>query len=120
MVSNTRSFISTLSERHDFTEISEIGRGGMGVVYRAFDEKLQRYVAVKQLLTELLDEETGLARFCAEMVTLGRIRHSAVVIIHFAEVKENGDAYFVMVYVKGYKLATLIRDDRDRGHRYKV
>ena len=120
MVSNTRSFISTLSERHDFTEISEIGRGGMGVVYRAFDEKLQRYVAVKQLLTELLDEETGLARFRAEMVTLGRISHSAVVKIHFAEVTENGDAYFVMDYVQGDNLATLIREHREWGNRFTV
>ncbi|MGP5561543.1 serine/threonine-protein kinase [Corynebacterium casei] len=120
MVSNTHSFISTLSERHGFTEISEIGRGGMGVVYRAFDEKLQRYVAVKQLSTELLDEETGLARFRAEMVTLGRISHSAVVKIHFAEVTENGDAYFVMDYVQGENLSTLIRRHREWGNRFTV
>src|SRR5690625_6867057 len=92
MVSNSREFIATLSKSHGFTDISEIGRGGMGVVYRAFDVRLQRFVAVKQLLTELLDEETGLARFQAEMVTLGRISHSAVVKIHFADVTENGDA----------------------------
>ncbi|MDO5506822.1 MAG: serine/threonine-protein kinase [Corynebacterium casei] len=120
MVSNTRNFISTLSERHGFTDISEIGRGGMGVVYRAFDVKLQRYVAVKQLSTELLDEETGLARFRAEMVTLGRISHSAVVKIHFAEVTENGDAYFVMDYIQGDNLATLIRSHREWGNRFTV
>lgn len=120
MVSNSREFIATLSKRHGFTDISEIGRGGMGVVYRAFDVRLQRFVAVKQLLTELLDEETGLARFQAEMVTLGRISHSAVVKIHFADVTENGDAYFVMDYIEGSNLATLIRNHREWGNRFTV
>lgn len=120
MVSNSRDFIATLSKRHGFTDISEIGRGGMGVVYRAFDVRLQRFVAVKQLLTELLDEETGLARFQAEMVTLGRISHSAVVKIHFADVTEYGEAYFVMDYIEGSNLATLIRNHREWGNRFTV
>lgn len=120
MVSNIPSFISTLSARHGFTNISEIGRGGMGVVYRAFDATLQRYVAVKQLSTELLDEETGLARFRAEMVTLGRISHSAVVKIHFAEVTDSGDPYFVMDYIQGDNLAMLIRNHREWGNRFTV
>lgn len=120
MSSNPPDFISALSTRHRFTDITEIGRGGMGVVYRAFDPTLERYVAIKQLSTELLDEKTGLARFRAEMITLGRINHSAVVKIHFADVTEQGEPYFVMDYIEGDNLAMLIRSRREWGNRFTV
>lgn len=120
MISNPSSFASILTERYHFTDISEIGRGGMGVVYRAFDPTLERYVAVKQLSTELLDEQSGLIRFRAEMVTLGRINHSAVVKIHFADVTDQGDPYFVMDYIQGDNLAMLIRKRREWGSRFTV
>ncbi|WIM69183.1 serine/threonine-protein kinase [Corynebacterium suedekumii] len=117
---NSSDFRDTLTARHGYTDIVEIGRGGMGVVFRAWDPKLRRNVAVKQLSTELLDEESGRRRFESEMVTLGRISHSAVVKIHFADFTDTGDAYFVMDYIPGQDLGSLLRQRREWNLRFTV
>lgn len=113
-----------LQERHGLTSFKEIGRGGMGVVYKAWDAALQRHVAVKALSTELLDE-AGLRRFTTEMQTLGKIRHSAIVSIHYSGVLDDegegpAGAYFVMDYVPGGTLAERIRDRREWGNHFSV
>lgn len=113
-------FFDVLRERHGFTNIEEIGRGGMGVVYRATDPKLERQVAVKLLSTELLDAESSLARFESEMRTLAKIKHSAVVTIHSADTLDDGRAYFVMDYIDGDDLASLIRSRREWGNRFTI
>lgn len=113
-------FFDILREKHGFTDIHEIGRGGMGVVYRAYDPRLHRHVAVKLLSTELLDADSSLARFESEMRTLAQINHSAVVAIHSAHTLDGGGAYFVMDYIDGDDLASLIRVRRQWGNRFTV
>ncbi|MDO5669654.1 MAG: serine/threonine-protein kinase [Corynebacterium sp.] len=113
-------FFEVLRERHDFTDIEEIGRGGMGVVYRARDPKLDRRVAIKLLSTELLDAAASLARFESEMRTLAKIKHSAVVTIHSADTLDDDRAYFVMDYIDGDDLASLIRTRREWGNRFTI
>src|SRR3989442_288039 len=65
-----------------FTLEGEIGRGGMGVVYRARDERLKRGVAVKVLPPELAFREEIRIRFLREAETAARLSHPHIVPIH--------------------------------------
>jgi serine/threonine-protein kinase len=86
----------------------EIGRGGMGVVYRAHDEKLKRTVAVKVLPPELAFRRDIRARFVREAETAARLSHPNIVPIH--TVGESDDlVYFVMGYVDGESLSVRIK-----------
>lgn len=120
MMESTQSFISHIRERYGYSHIEEIGRGGMGVVFKAHDPHLERYVAVKQLSTDLVGDDSARARFTSEMKTLARISHSAVVNIHSAGITDDGSAYFIMDYVKGRDLSTLIRERTQWGKAFSV
>ncbi len=86
-----------------FTIEGEIGRGGMGVVYRARDEKLKRRVAIKVLPPELAFQAEIRARFTREAETAARLSHPHIVPI-YAVGEGNGLVYFVMGYVDGESL----------------
>ena len=61
--------------------LERIGRGGMGTVYRAIDETLDRYVAVKVLNADFGDADL-LKRFRAEALTLARLNHPGIATIY--------------------------------------
>jgi serine/threonine-protein kinase len=91
-----------------YTLEGEIGRGGMGVVYRARDERLQRRVAIKVLPPELAFSSEIRQRFTREAQTAARLSHPHIVPIH--DVGEgNGIVYFVMGLIEGESLAARIR-----------
>jgi serine/threonine-protein kinase len=91
-----------------YTIEGEIGRGGMGVVYRARDERLKRTVAIKVLPPELAYRPDIRARFMREAETAARISHPNVVPIH--SVGEADDlVYFVMGLVEGESLAVRLK-----------
>jgi serine/threonine protein kinase len=84
--------------------IEEIGRGGMGVVYRARQLGLQRVVALKMVLTGFHAEPKNLARLRAEAAALARLQHPNIVQIY--DVGEaDGRPYFVFEFVAGGSLA---------------
>jgi serine/threonine protein kinase len=86
----------------------EIGRGGMGVVYRARDERLKRLVAIKVLPPELAYRPDIRARFIREAETAAGISHPHIVPIH--SVGEADDlVYFVMGLVEGESLAVRLK-----------
>jgi serine/threonine-protein kinase len=91
-----------------FSLQSELGRGGMGIVYLARDVLLERPVAIK-LLAPALGRRDGMRRrFLREARTAARCFHPHIVPIH--EVAESGDlAWFVMGYVPGETLADRLR-----------
>jgi serine/threonine protein kinase len=91
-----------------FTIESEIGRGGMGVVFRARDEKLKRTVAIKVLPPELAYRRDIRARFVREAETAARLSHPNIVPIH-AVGEANDLVYFVMGYVDGESLGLRIK-----------
>jgi serine/threonine protein kinase len=91
-----------------YTIEGEIGRGGMGVVYRARDERLHRRVAVKVLPPELAFQKEIRERFTREAQTAARLSHPHIVPIH--DVGEGkGIVYFVMGLIEGESLAARIR-----------
>ncbi|TFG51583.1 MAG: serine/threonine protein kinase, partial [Gemmatimonadales bacterium] len=86
-----------------FTLEGEIGRGGMGVVYRARDERLKRRVAIKVLPPELAFQKDIRARFTREAETAARLSHPHIVPIYTVG-EGNSLVYFVMGYVDGESL----------------
>jgi hypothetical protein len=87
-----------------------IGRGGMGIVLRAFDEKLHRVVAVKVMAAQLATNATARKRFQREAQAAAAVSHDHVVTIHAVE-EANGLPYLAMHYVAGLSLQQ--RLDRD-------
>ncbi len=92
-----------------YTVDGEIGRGGMGVVYNARDERLKRQVAVKVLPPELAFREEIRIRFLREAETAARLSHPHIVPIHTVGEGPDGLVYFVMAYVDGESLAAKLK-----------
>ena len=90
--------------------VSELGRGGMGVVYKAHEESLNRFVAIK-VLGEHLEEDTEyVERFLREAQSAAQLNHPNIVQI-YAVSEEEGRHYFVMEYVSGRSLQEILRTD---------
>jgi len=88
--------------------LAKLGEGGMGVVYKAEDTKLDRTVALKFLPVRLMENETEKARFLQEAKAASAINHPNVCVIH--DIKEHEDQQFiVMEYIEGVTLRQKIR-----------
>ena len=84
--------------------IEDIGRGGMATVYRAFDPRFKRDVAVKVMTQDLLEDPTLRARFEREAQTIANLEHPAIVPVYdFGE--EDGRPYLVMRLMTGGTLS---------------
>jgi tRNA A-37 threonylcarbamoyl transferase component Bud32 len=88
--------------------IETLGRGGMGVVYRANDRTLKREVALKILRDDLRGEQRVLARFRREAETFARLDHPNIVHIHSVGVIEQ-IPFIAMEYIAGETLASRLR-----------
>ncbi len=90
--------------------IGLIGRGGMGVVFKAFDQSLNRNVAVKVLEPSLAHVGAARQRFAREAQTMASISHENVIPI-FAVAEHAGLPYFVMEYADGGTLEQRIAEE---------
>ncbi len=88
--------------------LEQIGRGGMGSVYRAYDPELQREVALKRLRARAMGLD-GRARFEQEARAMASLSHRNVVAVYDVEVLEDGQLVLVMEYADGPTLRTWIR-----------
>src|SRR5436190_15230565 len=79
-----------------------IGRGGMGIVLRAFDETLHRVVAIKVMAAQLASSGIARKRFTREAQAAAAVSHDHIVTIHAVE--EGPSPYMVMQYVPGVSL----------------
>jgi len=91
-----------------YTLEGEIGRGGMGVVYRARDEQLKRRVAIKVLPPELAFQQDIRERFKREAQTAGQLLHPHIVPIYSVG-EAKGIVFFVMGYVDGESVAGRVK-----------
>ncbi len=88
----------------------QIGRGGMGLVYRAFDPALEREVAIKIIHTAKLNFSDQITRFAAEAKALAQLCSPNVVQVHDYH-PDPLQPYLVMEYVRGRSLSVVLRED---------
>ena len=88
--------------------LGELGRGGMGVVYKARQEKVNRLVALKMVLGSGFASPEARVRFLLEGELLGRLQHPNIVQI-FDVATFDGQPYFALEYVEGGSLADLLK-----------
>src|SRR3972149_8245600 len=91
----------------DFRILGEIGRGGMGIVYEAFQESLGRHVAVKVLPRQSLLDPKQLQRFEREAQTAARLPHTNIVPL-FGVGEQEGFHYLVMQLIRGVSLDAVL------------
>ena len=88
----------------DYELLYELGRGGMGVVFKARDVKLNRFVAVKMILPGAMPDETDLERFQTEASAAARLSHPNIVAVH-AVGQQDRRWYYCMDLIEGPSLA---------------
>jgi len=97
-----------------------LGRGGMAEVWKAFDTQLQRFVALKILHADLLNDPNFISRFEREAQVIASLHHPNIVQIYDFHISrppesDNTIAYMVMDYVEGITLSEYIRNTARRG-----
>ncbi len=99
----------------DYEVLAEIGRGGMGIVYRARQKKLDRIVALKVLpaLLGVVRPEAS-ARFRREAALAARLKHTSIIAVHdFGEI--DGTMFYAMELVEGRSLRDVLREINEAG-----
>jgi eukaryotic-like serine/threonine-protein kinase len=96
-----------------YTVGDRLGIGGMSTVYRAFDSRLEREVAIKLLAEHLAEDETFVSRFRREALAAARLVHPNIVqVFDFGLDEPTGQHFIVMELVNGPSCAQLLRDRR--------
>ncbi|OAI42062.1 hypothetical protein AYO41_04840 [Verrucomicrobia bacterium SCGC AG-212-E04] len=93
----------------DYAFGAEIGRGGMGVVYRARQRSLDREVALKLLPFELLESEDFLERFEREARLMARLTHPGIARVFEAGISQRGQPFLALELVTGEPVTTFLR-----------
>ncbi len=93
--------------------LQEVGRGGMGIVHKALDHKLERHVALKILPAQLWGDETAMRYFIREARAIAALTHPNIVGLYdFGE--GFGSAYLAMEFLEGPNLQSLLKNDPER------
>ena len=100
--------ISGLERLKNYRIVREIGRGGMGVVYEAWDETLERVVALKVMKIFPGEEEQTIKRFQREAKTAARLHHTNIVPVFDSDVLDD-KFFYVMQLVDGVNLEQFLR-----------
>lgn len=89
-----------------------LGEGGFGQVYKAYDEQLQRMVAIKVPHLYRVSSPKALDRYLEEARTLAKLEHPTIVHVHDVGTTDNGLPYIVSNYIDGPSLADALRSKR--------
>jgi serine/threonine-protein kinase len=95
--------------------VAELGRGGMGVVYKGYEASLNRYVAIKVLADSLAHDEAIKERFLREARSMAALNDPHIIQIYFIG-EDEGQTYFVMEFVEGESLGSMLK----REHKLTV
>ncbi len=90
----------------------EIGRGGMGAVFRAHQEALQRKVALKIMLPNAQQDETSIRRFQREALAIAQLKSPHIVQIFDAGTTEDGIFYIAMEFLEGENIDQFLRSHK--------
>lgn len=98
-----------IAELGDFEQLTPIGEGGMGIVYRAWQRSLKRWVALKMVRTGQLATSDDLRRFRHEAELIGQLDHPHIVPV-YAVGEEAGRLFYTMKLIDGGSLAARLKD----------
>ena len=96
--------------------LEPLGRGGMAQVYKAYHPQLDRYMAIKILRSDLVENDEFLTRFRQEAHAVSGLRHANIVQVFDFDVQDDS-YYMVMELLEGNTLRALLNDYRVRNQR---
>ncbi len=97
-----------LADRYEI--VSVIGRGGMGVVYKARQEIMDRLMAIKMLHSHMVSEPESVKRFYREAKTVSQVRHHHIITLYDFGMSKQGQPYIVMDYLEGTSLKMELKE----------
>lgn len=100
--------MSSRSKIGHYDIVSELGRGGMGVVYKGFEPQLNRHVAIKTLSESLANDPTVVERFLREARSMAQLNDPHIIQI-FLVGEDQGQPYFAMEFVEGESLSQKLK-----------
>ncbi|MBW2697018.1 MAG: protein kinase [Deltaproteobacteria bacterium] len=109
---STATFVA--AQRYEIIE--EVGRGGMGLIYKALDRRLNRIVALKRLPENLRDHPKALQLFLNEAQAAARLNHPNIVTV-FDTDQEDGTFFITMELLQGYPLNVILKQRSRLGPR---
>jgi serine/threonine protein kinase len=112
-------FINTVLDGKYLIE-EAIGKGGMGLVYRARHVNFNRQFAIKILKNELVSDPQAIKRFRNEANAAGMIRHPNAITISDFNITTDGAAYLVMDYVEGRSLRDILKKEGRQSYQRTI
>lgn len=116
-LSHTRTIVHPIGELQKGTVLAKkykidkvVGRGGMGIVYKAEDIKLKRNVALKFLPSELMRNNEAKDRFVLEAQAAAALSHPNICTIHEID-EDEGNSFIAMEFIEGQSLRKRIEKD---------
>lgn len=110
--------MSNIEIGHRFILLGEIGRGGMGVVYRGFDRQLKREVAIK--IAQRTDSDAAAIRFYREGQISGQLQHPGIVPVHQTGRLDDGRQFIAMRLVNGKSLLSIIDEAKGTSGSFQL
>jgi len=102
-----------LADRYEI--LSEVGRGGMSIVYEARHLLMDKVRAIKMLLAQLMYDQTSKKRFQREAEAASCLEHPNIIAVHDFGIAPTGQPYLVMDFLVGHSLAELIKREQRIG-----
>ena len=108
----TPGYMATTTKKIGKYQILDVlGKGGMGVVYKAVDPAIGRLVAIKMITSNYAEDPGFLKRFYREAQSTGKLQHQNIVIVHDLG-EHEGNPFLVMEFLEGESLGAIIKQKR--------
>lgn len=108
----TKSLVGDTLGGGKYELLQELGRGGMGVVYRARHKLMDRIVAIKMLIDDLGRDETAMQRFHVEAKAAAALNHNCIIRIYDFDISQHGFPFIVMDYLQGEPLDVFLEREK--------